>query len=562
MSATQVIHTSGEISKNYNPFAEYHIYIDENGGSDLNKGFGTDDPTDPDNWSNAVQSGAHLQTIIPEVGKTIIHSMGNVTFEGDCFPYAGFDGECTMISYDDPTVIATGVIASVNASTDDFGWGEMTVTWDGGYVPTDAELRTAFLKIEYDNGNEVIHKILQWTDPGAGGLGIRLPSNVSGDTSVGKTVTVITPTPQITFSDGHYEGYYVQVRGNFIGYKITTDQAGTGTFGVAPHGRASWSFCHLNPVWYSLYTISQDFILGFDSFIASSVGLDVYLKAGLLNRYTGIYVAPTGGGGLISINTGNLNEVLMYGSVVEESGVGSLPYGALSILKSRIVDSDVTGVDLTAFARALIEDSKISSLQDHGDGMTDVRLVGAIGLSTGATGRDYSGKPSMFYMNSGSRIGTDGATLLMEGDAADAYLATLFGVDVQDLIFGAVPDLATPGTPRPAVIIDGGSHRSIQFVHGNTDRGVGPIDSILGAADLDLKKATGTNTNVGNGYGVFVDEKAFVRADKSACTISGTAGALKVGSKAVGAFPNAGVLDKDLTNPPAATDTLAMVKGY
>lgn len=516
------------------PEAEYHIYVDSVNGDDSNEGFGTDDPTDAANWAKAVQTGDRARLLVPRAGTTYIVCRGSITLSG-AFPYNGYVGAgCFVIGYDEFTEIATGTVATYTAAPAKIpGFSEFTSAWG----ITDEDFREAFVEIALNTGQTGIFKAIRY-NPNDGSYQIAGFSLAYVD--VGAALRLVRPTTAITCADD-----VKLLRTVLCGVAV---QTGANTIAVAE--KSSFDACgFVCSTIDSTATIPLSMTGSMDGVALGAYGAAGDLAFALMphawtapfSLYPGIYLYSSKGSSSTRVAWGPGGQATVYSSVID--GVWVQIDNRIQVSYSRFPDWGYN--ELYLYENALLNAVTCYLGRVRQDSGATLFLNDDCALSAGAYSNDAD-RPCWEADAGSSARGSHGAVVALQGNTADKIGVFLRGAGTEDIKITEGFDLTTPGTPQPIIQVDGGVHRALEIDLSAMDRGVGPLAVIKGNASVDLEKAVGTNNNAGNGYGLFVNEKAFVRADKTDCTMSGTLGELKVGKKDPQVFPAAGTRIEDV----------------
>lgn len=529
-----------------------YIYVEDSSGDDANRGFGDGDPSKAVNWSSAVATLSKAGSLVPRSGATIIVTRGSLTLGAGTFPYEGYSGSCMVVSNDSFTTYASGSIMVYTAAPAKIPvWPECTVSWAGGFVPDDETIRKHFFA--YERSASSTKEIVKAGDYDSGDASHKFLEPYP-DTANGKAIDLVGPSSALAFT-----GYTTILNTYFVGYAVTIGAAAglsLKQLGMAEFytNRSGFGLCEIGGASSIPLSIFADQTDVFRTYYAPDAF--TFLADGYQGAYSavpGVWLNTTSVSGSRRF-TSYTGSQYHYGCVFENLFC-YVQAGAVENKYTYMVDKNKCGYELYTGAKGTFMEARVSKIS--GEAQSPYVTLGNVEFSS-----DSGGSMPLLELDPGSVVRFHGGVALFKDRGSDnRYLIHLKGTFTVGLHATGGFDLSAPGTPKEAILVDGGEHTDLYIDLDGMDRGVGPLVTIKGAASASVDYAAGSNTNVGAGYGMLVDEKSFVRADKSDCSISGTAGELKVGSKAVAAFPNAGVISTDLTNPPAATDTLSMVVG-
>lgn len=477
------------------------------------------------------------------------------------WPHDDFQGHLRIHGCDPWTVVATGTITAHSSMTGRLATDEFTIAWDGGYVAADDPDRRYWLEFEDDTAATFLRKLFgfnsstgnyeswnQWTFP-----------TITGPVSV----RLVRPTTQI-----HPTAF------QRVGSADATFLGSVAMQGVdfKPSGfNGSWglglSACYVDATGhYRAFSLHDDGVLG-GHILAGSGGV----AAGF--QYVYFYASDLVGTPLEGKTAG----FYMPGSHLQMDGSSSalctLTGGPLgnrifwsTFEGGRVEVWNGTSV-IPGYFRGIGERSHIYAATRSNISLSSCKIDGRVQLTEDAVCRVgntiYLGGVDIvegFMGSSGAGIDT----VVIERDApADEKVVSCERSGRLDFIrFEGGFDLATPGSPLPAVDI-AGSTTTVDLDLDNMDRGDGPMTLIREGAKAELLECKGDNTNAGGSgdcVGLKIEDPSFVTVDVSEATATGADGDVKVGSLAAQAWPGAGTRVNDISNPPAATDHLAQLK--
>lgn len=460
----------------------FYLYLHTTLGDDDNAGFGTSDPTDPSNWSGALKTTDAVRRALPYRGDTYVITQGDIHFAAETiFPYSGYRAHCVLVAYDAMTPIATGTIAGFTAPGS--GWRRPygQITWNGGYVSSDAELRKYWLAIETDSGRLPLVKVNRFDAPNTYLAG---EPNYFGAISGGNAVSLLSLTPTITI-----DALLATVNTQVIGYNIV----GNGTVEAFGHEfyqsskRCGFAACSFEqnqqaatPILLAVYgNVWTD---GADTAVEplfAGGAFDFNIIPTIAN-VPGCYIKPASTATAYRrIQANRTSEFHLNSSVIDDVYVEYQDQGYF--YKTRQVDSAVSKTVAFVNSSLHLYDAEVSRLEQYTG--ADVYFQHPVRASS-----DSSGSDPVWYIDGGNVFVYQSPHYFFEvtGSASDRKLVDWRSATTSHVCLQGGSDLATPGTPMEAVAIIGGYHTELTVDLDSVDRGAGATVKVSGGAEVDL----------------------------------------------------------------------------